>query len=307
MSHKKLQILTLSSGEAALPVLVRQLGEQTFQDFEHEVIAGLPNQAAHNRLYRTIAERAGSFDLFMKLDADMTLRGPASLASAMMAVDEHPEAQHFAFPVWDCFTEEQTLGVHVFRSGVSWGEITDDLFVDPDPAGVAQMLWKGPPAPFVNHGEVTSDFECFAFGVHKFLKAAQRGRSSDEHSRKAHKYFRHMTNCARIRDLCRSTHERRHQLALAGVTWAMDHDAVRAMSEKATLREVFESEILPRETHWLRRADAMANSLMMWRVALLRSFGLKRTIGAVSGAWKAYGFRTELPLRQDAGRDDHSL
>src|SRR5690606_21513811 len=109
--------------------------------------------------YRTIMDRASSFDLFLKLDADMTLRGERALADAISATEQRPDAGHFAFPVWDFFTDTETLGVHIFRSGVSWGEITDDLFVDPDPPKVRQILWEGPPAPFVNHGEVVSDFE----------------------------------------------------------------------------------------------------------------------------------------------------
>src|SRR5882672_774666 len=152
----RLLILTLSTGEAALPVLSRQLARQSFQDFEHEVVSGLPNQAAHNRLYRKIMDGASSFELFLKLDADMTLRADTSLAEAVGATDKNPDDQHFAFRIWDCFTEEETLGVHIFRSGVSWGAITDDLFVDPDPPNARQILWQGPPAPFVNHGEVVS-------------------------------------------------------------------------------------------------------------------------------------------------------
>ena len=269
----RLLILTLDSGEAALPVLLEQLATQTFQDFEHVVISGLPNQAAHNRLYRTIMERAASFELFLKLDADMTLRSEASLADAVGATEGHPDVQHFAFRVWDGFTEEETLGVHLFRSGVSWGDVTDELFVDPDPPHVRQLLWDGPPAPFVNHGEVVSDFECFAFGVHKFLKVAQRGTAGPH---KAHKYFRHMRNCARIRDLCKRTDARRHQLALAGVMWAMQHDAVAALANKAALRGIFETEILAQESRWRRRVERMSRSLLAWRLALVRSLGPRR-------------------------------
>lgn len=272
----RLLILTLSSGESALPVLIRQLAAQSFRDFEHEVISGLPNQAAHNHLYRTIMQRASSFDLFLKLDADMTLRADTSLAEAVRATDDHPDTQHFAFRIWDCFTEEETLGVHIFRSGVSWGEVTDDLFVDPDPPNVRQILWDGPPAPFVNHGEVVSDFECFAFGVHKFLKAAQRGRAPGGVPLKAHKYLRHMRNCTRIRDLYRRTHARRHQLALAGVMWAMEHDTVSSLSKKSGLQEVFEAEVRGQEGSWRRRVDRLSYSVLVWRLALLRSLGPRR-------------------------------
>ena len=272
----RLLILTLSTGEAALPVLKRQLAGQAFQDFEHEIISGLPNRTAHNRLYRTIAERASSFDLFLKLDADMTLRSDTSLADAVCATDGHPEVQHFAFRVWDCFTEEETLGVHMFRSGVKWGEITDDLFVDPDPADALQLLWDGPPAPFVNHGEIVSDFECFSFGVHKFLKVAQRGRSAQELRRRAHKHARHMWNCARIRELYRATHARRHQLALAGMMWAMQHGTVSSLPSKADLQEVFETEVRSQEASWRRRVDRLSQSLFAWRVALIRTLGPRR-------------------------------
>ena len=268
----RLLVLTLESGEAALPVLRRQLAEQSFQDFEHEIISGLPNQAAHNRLYRTIMARANSYELFLKLDADMTLRAVTSLADAVRASDQHPQGQHFAFRVWDCFTEEETLGVHIFRSGVSWGEITDDLFVDPDPPHVRQIMWDGPPAPFVNHGEVVSDFECFSFGVHKFLKAAQRGRATSGMPRKPHKYLRHMRNCARIRDLYRRTRARRHQLALAGVIWAMEHPELSALGSKADLLGVFERELC-RQAKWGRQVDRLASSVFLWRLALVRSLG----------------------------------
>jgi hypothetical protein len=221
-------------------------------------------------------DRASSFDLFLKLDADMTLRTDTSLAEAVRATDEHPDEQHFAFQVWDCFTEEETLGVHMFRSGVSWGEVRDDLFVDPDPPNVRQILWEGPPAPFVNHGEVVSDFECFAFGVHKFLKAAQRGRAPGGLPHKAHKYFRHMRNCARIRDLYRETHARRHQLALAGVMWAMQRTTVSALPDKSELQRIFDAEVRAQEATWCRRVDRLSHSLLAWRLALVRSLGPRR-------------------------------
>ncbi len=276
-------ILTLNTGEAALPVLTRQLGAQSFHDFEHHVISGLPKQAAHSCLYQTIMERAASFDLFVKLDADMTLRADTSLAQAMRAIDEHSDVQHFAFRIWDCFTETETLGVHVFRSGVRWPAITDDLFTDPDPPNVRRILWDGPPAPFVNHGEVVSDFECFAFGVHKFLKVAQRGRPAGGRRFKAHKYVRHMRNCERIRELCRATHARRHQLALAGVMWAMQHATVWSVLNKSDLQAVFEAEVCDQEATWCRRVDRLSHGALVWRLALLRSLGPRRAFAGRGG------------------------
>jgi len=271
----RLLIHTLNSGEAALPVLVRQLARQSFQDFDHEVVSGLSNREGHTLQYRLFMERAASYELFMKLDADMTFRSDTSLADAVRATEDHPDVQHFAFQVWDYFTGAETLGVHIYRSGITFGDFRDDLFVDPDPTA-RQILWDGPPAPFINHGEVVSDFECFCFGVHKFLKVAQRGRSAGGLSYKPHKYARHMQNCARIRRLYRETHARRHQLALAGVMWAMQHGTVSSLTSKSALQEVFEAEVRGHEASWCQRVDRMSDSLLVWRFALLRSLGPRR-------------------------------
>jgi hypothetical protein len=117
-----------------------------------------------------------------------------------------------------------------------------------------------------------TDFESFAFGVHKFLKAAQRGN----HPHKAHKYLRHMLNCARIRRLCRETRARRHQLAMAGVMWAMEHTEVAAISSKSELQHVFDTEVRANEPRWSARVDRLTHSLFIWRLALLRSLGPRR-------------------------------
>jgi hypothetical protein len=279
----KLLIHTLSSGEAALPVLVAQLARQSFRDFDHEVVSGLPNREAQTLQYRTFMERAASYDLFMKLDADMTFRSDTSLADAVRAIDAHPDVGHFVFRLWDCFTEAETEGVHVYRSGVTWADLGDDLFVDSDPVNDRQLLWNGPPAPFIDHGEVVSDFECFSFGVHKFLKVAQRDRPSAHRSQKAHKFARHMQNCARIRDLYRATHARRHQLALIGVIWAMHHNDLRTMSSKTELEQLFEAEVRGEEVKWSRRVDRLSRSLVMWRLALVRTLGPRRGLADLSG------------------------
>ena len=272
----RLLIHTLNSGEAALPVLISQLARQSFQDFEHEVVSGLPNHEGHTLQYRLFMERAASYELFMKLDADMTFRSDTSLADAVRVTEDHPDVQHFAFRVWDCFTDAETLGVHIYRSGTTWGDLRDELFVDPNPPNTSRIMWDGPPAPFINHGEVVSDFECFSFGVHKFLKVVQRGRTPGGLSHKPHKFARHMQNCARIRDLYRATHARRHQLALTGVIWAMHHDDMRALSNKTDLERVFEAEVRGQEAKWCRRVDRLSRSLIVWRLALVRSLGPRR-------------------------------
>jgi len=83
-------------------------------------------------------------------------------------------------------------------------------------------------------------------------------------------------HCARIRDLHRETRARRHQLALAGVMWAMQHGTVSSLSDKSDLQELFEAEVRDQEASWCRRVDRLSHSLLVWRLALLRSLGPRR-------------------------------
>jgi hypothetical protein len=85
-----------------------------------------------------------------------------------------------------------------------------------------------------------------------------------------------MRNCERIRELCRATHARRHQLALAGVMWAMQHATVWSVSNKSDLQAVFEAEVCDREATWRRRVDRLSHGALVWRLALLRSLGPRR-------------------------------
>jgi hypothetical protein len=55
---------------ARLLILTRSTGDAQTSELRTPIIAGPTNQAAHNRLYRTILARAASFDFFLELDTD---------------------------------------------------------------------------------------------------------------------------------------------------------------------------------------------------------------------------------------------
>jgi len=111
---------------------------------------------------------------------------------------------------------------------------------------------------------------------------AQRGRGRGGPKEKPHKVFRHMRNCARIRDLYRATRARRHQLALAGVLWAMHHAEVSSLSDKSELRRVFDAEVRGQEARWYGRVDCIAHSRLAWQMGLLRSLGPRRALAGRS-------------------------
>lgn len=276
VASPRLLILTLHSGEAGLDTLKAQLKTQSFQNFDHVVIAGLGNQAAHRRLFETVMAEADRYDLFLKLDADMSLRSDRALADMLRAAATRPEVRYFVFEVHDCFTERQIRGVMLFRSGLRWSlDSRETLFVDIDPVGESPLFWSGPPVPFLDHGAVVSDFECFCFGVHKMLKVLQRGRPD----RSRAKARAHLANVTAIRRLYRKTGLTRHRLALAGVAWTLARHDLTELADKATLEALYADVVVPEMNEWQARADRLADNTAFWLWTLGRELGWRRLPG----------------------------
>lgn len=239
----RLLIITLSSGEAALPKLQEQLRRQTFQNFDHKILAGLGNIQAHRQCYETIMSQAADYDYFIKIDADMTFSRDTALAEALAVAEEHKVYNHFAFEIFDFFTNRLIGSVNLFRSGVRWERSDEGVFVDPQPANAVRRDWCEAPAPFINHGEIVSDFECFSFGVHKAIKVLQRGSTRIARGKRN----LHFQNMQEMRALCQSVQEPRHIMAFAGVLWALENKDYHAMQDKSALQALFARDV---ERHW---------------------------------------------------------
>lgn len=271
----RLLVLTLASGESALPTLQAQLGRQTLKA-DHHVIEGLPNREAHAALYDTIARRASDYALFFKLDADMTLRRDTALAEMVAFAAAHPQVRHFLFPVYDHFSAQDIRGVSLYRSGVRWAPSDDGLFVDPSPIDAPPVWCGGSALPFVNHGEIVSDFECFSFGVHKLIKVLQRDRREKKRSKQAGR----LLDLARVRHLCRHDGAARHWQVMRGVAWALRHRDYRVMDSKAGLRRAFDAlgAHAAEQDAALRR---LVFSDVAWLRALVAELGVLATMRAL--------------------------
>lgn len=292
-SGMKMLVLTLASGEAGLPRLREQLARQSFRA-DHVVIEGLANREAHATLYKMVMERARDYDLFFKIDADMSFARDTALADVVKGTEAYPAVRHFLFPIYDCFTEQEIRGVSLFRSGVAWGPCVDGLFVDPAPID-ARATWCGGSAmPFIKHGEFVSDFECFSFGVHKLIKVMQRDRADKKTSKQSGR----LLDLARLRSLCRDKPAPRHWQAMRGVVWALHNRAYQAMDSKAELRARFE-----RMDAAGPRADAdtqrLVHSDIAWWRALAAELGGLQTLRALvqrPPAEKPRTIRIDLPI-----------
>jgi hypothetical protein len=266
LESPRLLILTLSTGEAALPHLREQIARQSYCA-DHVVIEGLGNQEAHEALYAQVMERAQDYELFLKVDADMTFRRDSALAEVVAGIARYPQIRHFLFPVYDHFTEQEIRGVSLYRSGVRWAPAKDRLFVDPSPIDAKASWCGGSALPFINHGEIASDFECFSFGVHKMIKVLQRDRSNKKLSKQGGR----LLDLQRMRRLCRQGGQLRHWLGLLGAAWVLKQADYRLMLRKADLQRTFEA--VRDDPELLTFARQLATRDRLWWRHLFRELG----------------------------------
>jgi hypothetical protein len=267
-------VLTLASGEAGLPHLREQIAQQRFRA-DHHVIEGLGNREAHAELYRIVMASADRYDLFFKIDADMSFRSDDALRDVIKGIEAYPQVRHFLFPVFDYFTDQEIRGVSLYRSGVSWAPSSDGLFVDPAPQDAKAAWCGGTAVPFLNHGEYVSDFECFSFGVHKLIKVLQRDRTSKKVSKQSGRLF----DLERVRRMCRNGGRRRDWMVMRGAAWALREPAYQVMESKAALQSRFDAlDVHDRELdQWV---EALVRDDRRWRRALMKELGLIGTLRA---------------------------
>jgi hypothetical protein len=116
----------------------------------------------------------GSFDLFLKLDADMVLADDGVLSRIATCFADVPELDHLVHGVADWFTDTDIIGVHTFSRRARWRPNPSGLFTDPDPEFPGRKIVINHPRPIlVHHGADPDPFQAFSFGVHRAMKACQ--------------------------------------------------------------------------------------------------------------------------------------
>ncbi|MDY6829438.1 MAG: hypothetical protein SV583_08680 [Pseudomonadota bacterium] len=143
---------------------------------DHFVISGMTNVEAHRVLYRHFMSQSGRADVFVKLDADMVLRGTYALALIAQKFSEDSELDHAVFFVHDWISDSLIVGLHAFSDRVVWDEVGEDLFVDAPPRYEGSKKLFGEIGAIADHACNPTPFQCFRFGVHRMSKVVQRGR-----------------------------------------------------------------------------------------------------------------------------------
>ena len=308
-------VLSMYAGEQEFESCREALGGQLSAAFTHLVIRDLPNRQAHAELYRSIMAERANYDVFIKLDADMVLTGRDALSRIVACFERVSDLDHLVFGVADWFTGTDIIGLHAFSNRVSWETSDDRLFVDPDPHFPGRKLVVAHPRPaLVEHSPNPSPFQAFQFGVHRGVKACQRGISAG--SRQPHAARVHWSYLGRLWRHYRLDGDYRLGLAVLGADLVLGgfsaaepgdrHDGdlrtayeeVRALSEE-DLRKRLEpvwSGWLTRQLRWLRAMDRSmalavaargARDAVTWPVRSLRRTRSNRFALSLTGVHSA--------------------
>ena len=176
-TNPRILIGTLYCGENEYTQCLDMLHRQTYTHWEQVVFRDLGNKEAHDNLYRYFVSHRRDFDLFLKLDADMVFRVTDSLERLVELFKSVANVDHLQTPVLDWYSGLLLPALHVYSNRVTWGENSDELFVDPFPTIPGKrMSWSDEPAPFVYHSPNPSPKQAFLFGVHRAVKALQPER-----------------------------------------------------------------------------------------------------------------------------------
>lgn len=174
-------IITLYCGESEYDACKASVQSQDYGgQVDHIFIENLPNIEAHQRCYQTIMDRAGEYDLFIKLDADMVFMRNNALSEISNFWTDNNKPDVMSFAVHDFISDQNIMGIHVFSKNCTWNlDAHDGLFVDPAPRHPGHRVKTfEAPVPFVSHASDPSDFAAYHFGMHRALKCFQPGRWS---------------------------------------------------------------------------------------------------------------------------------
>ncbi len=218
----KILIGTMYSGEREFDECVEALKDQKYCYRSHFVIEHLPEDAAHNQLYKRFMHHSGEYDLFLKLDADMVLSDRDKVGAAVSLFEQSPRLDHAVFSVQNWMTSSPIIGIHMYRSRVRWAQPGGEPGTEtpPDLQGQRRHFTRGHPSPLAHHSPNPGPAQAFRYGLRCALKAFQIG-SPGVRPVQAITHWRLLRRLWRHFDLVRDP---RLGLALMAVEHALTHE-----------------------------------------------------------------------------------
>lgn len=172
---KRVFVGTLYSGEADYDACLAALIGQTGVAVTHHVVRDRDERTAHNLLWDAWHAERGSHDAFVKLDADVVLRSPTTLAEVVARLDA-TGATGLQASLHDHMTEALISGLNAYTSAVTFGVTGDDLWCDRNVAlGNTRVLRDSEVpsslTPAGYHCHHASELQGFRYGLHRAMKS----------------------------------------------------------------------------------------------------------------------------------------
>jgi hypothetical protein len=170
---------TLYTIENEFEECCRSIEAQSYDNYEHLVIRNLPKQEAHEKLFRTFMKNADSYDLLIKIDADMVITDVEFLEKVVNKFQNDPELDLLLIAIHDFFTDDMLIGINIFRNTVRWNLGKEALFTDRtyDYKSIRKKEKDYTEiAPAAVHCHNPGPFQAFHYGFHRGMKVMDRKR-----------------------------------------------------------------------------------------------------------------------------------
>jgi hypothetical protein len=175
----RMLVITLVTIENEFEECVESIARQTYRDYQHIIFRDLGSMEANRALYGTFMERAGEFELLIRVDADMVIENPDLFAWVVEKMTLHPSLQILSIDIHDYFTNRLIAGLHTYRNTVKF--VVDDP-IQPDRPIVPKehtRIERSAVGFGVRHCKNPSALQALHYGIHRGVKLREWARRRD--------------------------------------------------------------------------------------------------------------------------------
>lgn len=167
----KIFVGILYSGENEFEDCLASIRMQTYSDYDIHVFENLPKFEAHKILYTTFLDRKDSYQLLIKIDADMVLNSPELFARIVEQFKHNASLDVLEIAVHDFFSNSLIHGLNSYRNTVNWELNPENVNADKAIFDRSHYYFDDHDlAPAATHCKNPSNLQAFHFGVHRAIK-----------------------------------------------------------------------------------------------------------------------------------------
>lgn len=175
LMYPRVFIGTMYTQEGDFPMCLKRIQEQRGVTIGHIIISGLKEKDAHNALWHAWRDQKSSNDLFVKIDADVVLSSPNTLAQIWELFEANPRLTGVQAPLHDYMTDGFINGLNAFNPKVVFNDTQDELYCDRQVDTNHDQTLHDPNLPESLrpaglHCHYANEKQAFHYGLHRALK-----------------------------------------------------------------------------------------------------------------------------------------